>query len=212
MANVLDFGVNGQFPSKVGGLGTSVKYFPRLYGSSANPILGQTPATPSSSSSAGMLSLPPQNVFNGQQFDVLATGSFGSDTGDPSGTVTIKLYAVTGTASAPTYTALASTTAFVPLLGAPYSWAINAALYGDSKSGVLGGSYSAYINGALNNTTPKTSDAVISGLDFLNGNAALGGNISISAGNPVCGFVVGVTFGTSDATNTASMTEFTIES
>lgn len=212
MANVLDFGVNGQFPVKVGGLGTTVKYFPRLYGSSANPILGQTPATPSSSSPTGMLALPPQNVFNAQQFDVLATGTFGSDTGDPSGTVLIALYCVTGTASAPVYTELATTTAFVPLLGAPYSWAINAALYGDSKSGVLGGSYTAYINGALNNTTPKTTDNIVSGLDFLNGNSALGGNISISAGNPVCGFVVGVTFGTSNATNTASMYQFTIES
>jgi hypothetical protein len=212
MANVLDFGINGQFPVKVGGTGASTaKYFPRLYGSSANPILGQTPATPSSSSPAGMLALPPQNVFNSQQFDVLATGSFGSDTGDPSGTVLIALYAVTGTAAAPVYTALASTGAVTPLVQ-KYSWAIRAHLYGGNTSGVLGGSYEAYVQGALANSSPKTSDAVISGLDFLNGNAALGGNISMAGGNPVCGFVVGVTFGTSDATNTASMSEFTIES
>src|SRR5690348_7877260 len=138
MSNVLDFQVSGAFPSKVGGTGTTVKYFPRPLG----PSIGVAPSTPSATSAAGALLLPAGNVFNGQQFNVLASGSFGSDTGDPSGTVTIKLYAVTGSASVPVYTALASTTAFVPTFPKAESWAIDASLYGDSDSGVLGGSYS----------------------------------------------------------------------
>jgi hypothetical protein len=201
MSNVLDFGVVGAFPSKVGGTGTAVKYFPRPLG----PSIGVAPTTPSSTSAAGALLLPAANVYNGQQISVLASGSFGSDTGDPSGTVTVKLYGVTGSLTSPVYTALAATTAFVPTFAAAESWAIEATLYGDSNSGVLGGSYSSYVQGALNNSSPKTSDSVISGLNFNTGNPAL-------AQGAVLGFVVGVTFGTSDASNTASLFQFTIES
>jgi hypothetical protein len=201
MSNVLDFQVSGAFPSKVGGTGTSVKYFPRLLG----PSIGVAPAAPSATSAVGALLLPAANVFNGQQFNVIASGSFGSDSGDPSGTVTVKLYGVTGSLTSPVYTALSSTTAFVPTYAAAESWALNAELYGDTNSGVLGGSYNAYVQGALNNSTPKSSDAIILGLDFAKGNPLL-------AQGAVMGFVVGVTFGTSDASNTASMFQFTIES
>ena len=45
MSVFADFQVNGLFPSTVGGLGATVKYFPRILGSS----IGATPATPSSS-------------------------------------------------------------------------------------------------------------------------------------------------------------------
>jgi hypothetical protein len=201
MSNVLDFQVSGAFPSKVGGTGTTVKYFPRPIG----PSIGVAPSTPSSTSAVGSLFLPGQNTLNGQQISVLATGSFGSDTGDPSGTVTVKLYAVTGTLTAPVYTALASTTAFAPTFNAAESWALNVNLYGDSNSGVLGGEYSAYVQGALNHSTPATTDNVISGLNFNTGNPAL-------SQGAVMGLVVGVTFGTSDASNTASLFQFTIES
>jgi hypothetical protein len=210
MSNIYDFGVNGQFPSKVGGTGATVKYFPRLIGSSSSgvqgPLFNNAPSTPSSSSAVGALFLPAQNTNNGQQLDVLATGSFGNDTGDPSGTVNIKLYVVTGSLSSPTYTAVASTGALTPsALGIVNSWAISAELYGDSGSGILGGSYAAYQNGALVNSTIKSTDTTVSGLNFLSGNSSL-------YQGAVCGFVVGVTFGTSDASNTASLYEFTIES
>lgn len=201
MSNPLDFQVSGAFASTVGGTGTTVKYFPRLLG----PSIGVAPSTPSASSAVGALLLPAANVFNGQQFSVLASGSFGSDSGDPSGTVTIKLYGVTGSLSSPTYTAIASTTAFVPTFAAAESWAITAELYGDSNSGVLGGSYSAYVQGNLNNSTPKNVDNLITGLNFNSGNPSL-------AQGAVLGFVVGVTFGTSDPTNKASLFQFTIES
>jgi hypothetical protein len=209
MSNVLDFMVNGSNPSKVGGTGSTVKYFPRplpgFAGAASAGPGGSLPTTPSSTSAVGALFLPAQNVYNGQQLSVLATGSFGSDTGDPSGTVTVKLYCVTGSLTSPTYTAIASTTGFTPTYAAAESWALTANLYGDSNSGTLGGEYSAYIQGALNNSTPKTSDAVITGLNFNTGNSAL-------QQGTVCGFVIGVTFGTSDASNTASLFQFTIES
>jgi hypothetical protein len=221
MSNIYDFGVNGLFPSKVGGTGTAIKHFPRLLGingtvigsaglggvsgsSVAAPLFGSAPSNPSANSAVGALFLPAQNTNNGQQLTVLATGNFGKDTGDPSGSVTVKLYGVTGSLSAPIYTALASTTAFVEALLAVNSWALAVDLYGDSGSGVLGGGYTAYVNGAINKT-PVSTDATISGLDFLNGNAAL-------QQGAVLGFTIGVTFGTSDPTNTASLFEFTIES
>ena len=201
MSNVLDFGVNGAFPSKVGGTGLTVKYFPRPLGSS----IGVAPTTPSSTSAVGALFIPANNVFNGQQLNVLATGSFGSDTGDPSGTVTVKLYGVTGTLTAPVYTVLATTTAFTPTYAAAESWAFDVVLYGDSNSGTLGGSFSAYIQGQLNNSTPANTTNILTGLNFNTGNAAL-------QQGAVCGLVMGVTFGTSDASNAASLFQFTIES
>jgi hypothetical protein len=203
MSNVLDFGVNGQFSSKVGGLGTTVKYFPRPLG----PSIGVAPSTPSATSAVGALLLPAANVFNGQQFDVMASGSFGSDSGDPSGTVTVQLYAVTGTISAPVYTSVATTGAITPFF-AIEPWAIQASLVGVSlvsppTPGLLIGSYRASIRGAVIASTTVTS--IVSGLDFNLGNVLL-------AQGAVVGFVVGVTFGTSDATNKAGLNEFTIES
>ncbi len=223
MSNIYDFGVNGLFPSKVGGTGTAKKYFPRLVGitgttigasglggvsgsSVAAPLFGSAPATPSASSAVGALFLPAQNTNNGQQLDVLVVGNFGNDTGDPSGTVTIRLEAVTGKLLTPVYTVLASTGALTPSpLGIINSWALNVELYGDSGSGILGGSYAAYQNGALVNSTIKSTDTTVSGLDFLNGNP----NLQQGA---VLGLVVSVQFGTSDASNAASMFEFSIES
>jgi len=201
MSNVLDFGVNGQFGSTVGGLGTSVKYFPRPLG----PSIGVAPSTPSSSSGIGSLFLPAQNVFNGQQFSVLASGSFGNDSGDPSGTVTVQLYAVTGTLVNPTYTSIGTTGAITPFFTVQ-PWGIAANLLGASKAGANGllvGSYEAYTRGSV--TAPTTVTNIVTGLDFNAGNPAL-------QQGAVLGFVVGVTFGTSDATNTASLLEFTIES
>jgi hypothetical protein len=199
MSNPLDFGVNGNTPSKVGGTGTAVKYFPRPLG----PSIGVAPSTPSSTSAVGALFLPAQNVFNGQQFAVLASGSFGSDTGDPSGTVTVQLYAVTGSLSSPTYTSIATTGAMTPTFAAAQPWGLSAELVGDSDSGQLTGAYQAYKGASV--TAPTIITTVLTGLDFKNGNSAL-------QQGAVLGFVVGVTFGTSDATNKAALYEFSVES
>ena len=186
----------------MGGTGTAVKYFPRPLG----PSIGVAPTTPSSTNAAGALFLPAQNVYNGQQTNLLVSGSFGSDTGDPSGIVTIQLFAVTGSLAAPVYTALASTGAVTPTFGAAYPWYLDVILEGDTNSGILQGTYTAVVrNVIVNSAQPKALDNTISGLNFNTGNPAL-------AQGAVLGFVVGVTFGTSDATNTASLFQFTIES
>lgn len=200
MSNVLDFQVSGAFPSKVGGTLTTVKYFPRPLG----PSIGVAPSTPSSTSAVGALLLPAANVFQGQQFNVIASGFYGSDTGDPSGTVTVQLYGVTGSLASPTYTSIATTGAITPFY-ANEPWGISAELIGASNNGANGlllGSYESFLRGSV--VAPTTVTNIIAGLDFNAGNPAL-------AQGAVLGFVVGVTFGTSDASNKASLTEFTIE-
>jgi hypothetical protein len=218
MAQNYDFSVSGLFPSKLGGTGTLIKYFPRLLG----PSIGTSPATPSATNATGALFIPPASVLNGQAFNVLAVGEFGNDTGDPSATVTIRLQIVTPNATTgsytvnPVYTTIASTGALTPsALGIVNTWAITAKLYGSSLSGIVGGSYFAYQNGALVNSTPKSTDTTVSGINFAGGSvpaslsSATGGPGTVGAQAPF-GLVVGVTFATSDASNAAAMYEFAI--
>src|ERR1700686_238216 len=99
MAQNYDFGVSGLFPSKVGGTGTLVKYFPRLLG----PAINVSPVTPSATNATGALFIPPASVFNGQMFNVICVGTVGADTGDPSGTIGVGLYGVTPNATTGSY-------------------------------------------------------------------------------------------------------------
>jgi hypothetical protein len=215
-----DFSLNGITVSKVGGTGVLPKYFPRPLG----PSIGVAPSTPSATNATGMLVVPGINMCNGQYLDVLAVGDFGNDTGDPSGSVTLRVQAVTPNAVTgsytvnPVYTTLASSTAFVQTVGAVNSWAFKVSLFGSTNSGVVGGSYVAYINGALNNSTLKSTDNVLSGINFNSTPApasllAAAGGPGTQGGNATpFGLVVSVQFGTSDPTNTASMYEFSISS
>lgn len=103
---VLDFQCSAKNPSKVGGLSAgAIKYFPRTLGSS---IAGGQATTPNATNPAGGLWLP-NGAFDGVQFNVRASGDYGSDTGDPSGTVRVELYAVTGVLATPIYTTIATT-------------------------------------------------------------------------------------------------------
>src|SRR5271157_1255432 len=205
MSNPLDFQVTGYAPSTVGGLGATVKYFPRLIG----PSIGVAPSTPSATNPAGALWLPAAGVFNGQVISVISAGNSGSDTGDPSGTVTVALYGVSGTASVPIYSQLGTTGAMTPGY-AVQPWALYLELVGSSlpslaspANGIQIGSYQALVSGSI--TAPTTISTVITGLDYFAGNPSL-------QRGAVLGYVVGVTFGTTNSTNTAQLTEFTIES
>ena len=206
MAVERDFQVNGLNPVSVGGTGTAVKYFPRLLSASASPLLGSAPSTPSSTNPAGMLVVPAQNELNGQEFRVVAVGNYLMGASAGSETVTVALYAVTGSLASPVYTAIASTGAVTPtpnVDGIQHSWRLSAKVSGDTLSGILGGSYEAFDNGVLQNSTPKQTVAV-SGLDFGVGNVNLGIGV-------VLGLVVGVTFSVSNAQNAAKMYEFQIQ-
>jgi hypothetical protein len=203
----LDYQVSRANPSVVGGVGTTVKYFPRPIGLS----IGAAPSTPNANNPTGSLWVPVGPSFGGKQLNIVASGTFGSDSGDPSATVSVGLYPVTGTFAAPVYGVPGSSPATVASTGAitpSYAvepWALTATLLSDSSAGnadgLLIGSYQASKNGAI--TAPTTVTSVLTGLDWTNGNPAL-------MKGAVLGFVIGVTFGTSDKSNIARLTEFTI--
>jgi len=225
MSNTLDFSVNGQLASKVGGTGTTIKYFPRLVGISGTtigsaglggvsgssvvgPLYGNSPSTPSSTSAVGALFIPAANVYNGQQMNIVISGNVGSDTGDPSGTVNVQVQAVTGALLAPTYTTIASTSALALTFASAEPWLFDITMIGDTSSGILVGNYTSMLGNTLHTTSGTVAaaalDNVIAKLDFANGNPAL-------QQGAVFGLVVGVTFGTSDASNKATLSQFTVE-
>ncbi len=191
MSVINDFQVNGLFPSVVGGTGTAVKYFPRLLGTS----IGVQSVAPSSSSAAGQLVVPGNSELNAHWFEVVVGAGYGSDSGDPSGTVELALYANVGTVASPSYTKIATTGAVVPNLAAAAQAALRVRLFGDTKSGLVRGIQS----GIKPDGTLLAAAALTANLSGINMGAAL-----------PFGLVVGVTFGTSDATNTSSLYQFQI--
>lgn len=97
---IADFGCSGSIPSIVGGLGTGIKYFPRILG----PSIGVAPSTPSATNATGQLAVSNFNKeLNDSQFTVRLAGNvFSGATG--SNNVTIKLFANLGSVTTPAYT------------------------------------------------------------------------------------------------------------
>ena len=160
---IQDWGANGGFPSTVGGTGTSVKYFGRNAAFAAGATW-TSPATPSSTNASGLMVVPGDLKLNGQVLEVVASGAFfPSSAISSSETVTVALYAVTGTITSPTYTQLASTGAFAPGVdGLWYNFTIRANMQGNNDSGIVGGNYSAVVNNTVANSTPKALDSALS--------------------------------------------------
>ncbi len=191
MSVINDFQVNGLFPSTVGGSGTAIKYFPRLLGSS----IGVDSVAPSATSAAGQLVVNGNNALNGQWFDVFAGGDVVSGAADSSVTVEVALYANTGTVTSPSYTKIATTAAqTASLTGTSYNWSIKCALFGTTASGVVRGTQYSILGTTQSALASLTAN--LSGINF--GNAT------------PFGLVVGVTFGSSDASNSAAMNQFQI--
>jgi hypothetical protein len=193
MQVVTNFLVNGLTATTVGGTGTSVKYFPNIPGSS----IGVANTTPSSSSARGQLSVPGNSALNGQDFEVVVIGAVNTDSAIACPTVTVALYANTGTVASPSYTAIATTGG---ITGASLSlndepFAIRARLSGDSASGIVGGFYTAMYNGVLVNSTQKAT-TLLSSINFAN--------------DVPFGLVVGVTFSVSGANNLATLYQFSL--
>lgn len=200
-----DFGVNGLFPSNVGGTGTAVKYFGRNAAFNAGATW-TSPLTPSASSAKGALIVPGDNKLNGQYSEVIASGDFTPFSAATSESVEVALYAVTGTLSSPTYTKIATTNAFFPGIdGIPYSFLLRVTLLGSNNSGVVGG----YQNVMINNTQQRNNvvlDASLTGISF--GQTSNSPNQLPGALGGPFGLVVGVTFGASAAGNLANLYEF----
>ena len=209
---IQDFGVNGQFPSTVGGTGTAVKYFGRNAAFAAGATW-TSPATPSSTNANGALIVPADNKLNGQLLEVVASGAFKPSSAITSSeTVTVALYAVTGTLTSPTYTKIAGCGAFAPGVdGIWYNFSIDAVLQGNNDSGIVGGSYTAVVNNSFSNTAGTNAqvalDASLTGIVF--GQSGVVNAVPGALGGPF-GLVVGVTFSQSDAANSAKLYDFSI--
>lgn len=208
MQVIQDFGVNGAFPSTVGGTGTAIKYFGRNAAFAAGATW-TSPATPSSTSAAGALIVPGDLKVNGQVLDIVASGAFlPSSAITSSETVSVGVYAVTGTQSAPVYTLLADLNGgFAPGTdGIWYNFYFDIELQGNNRSGIVGGMYTSVVNNTVerNNVQLQNSLTGISYGNITNSNAQPG-----SLGGPF-GLVVGVTFSQSDAANKAELYEFSI--
>jgi hypothetical protein len=203
---IADFGVNGVFPSNVGGTGTTVKYFGRNAAYNAGATW-TSPATPSATNAKGALIVPGDNKLNGQRFNVSVGFDFTPYAAATSETVTVALYAVTGTLTSPTYTILATTGAYAPGVdGIAYSGYMSVDLFGTNNSGVVGGSATVYVE-----NTSEQSGAITNSLTgIVFGQTSEAPNqVQTSLGGPF-GLVVGVTFGASAAQNTANLYQFSI--
>lgn len=192
MTVINDFQVSGLFPSVVSAASTAVQYFPRLLGSS----IGVQSVAPSAASAAGQLVVPGNSELEGQFFKVLVAGNIISGA-DASETAIIDLVANTGTISTPSYTVIASTGLVDIDVVAPgnHVFGISATLLGTSASGIVGGVYSATVDGVLKNSTPKQTTAL--------------SGINLAASLPF-GLVVRVTFSAADSANVAKLTQFQI--
>jgi hypothetical protein len=203
MSVLADFQVNGLNPSVVGGTGTTIKYFPRLLGTS----IGVQSIAPSATSALGQLVPPAFNELNGQLFKVKIAGSTLSFTGGT--TYNVSLSVNTGTVVAPVYTVIASTGAQGAASTLKNAFAMEVNLFGTTDSGLVAGWYDsntvlpsgvmqAKAQAALDNPFPVQT------IDFSKGLTTPG-----NQGIPF-GLVVGVTFATSVAGNSASLYQFQV--
>lgn len=212
MQVIQDFGVNGAFPSTVGGTGTAIKYFGRNAAFAAGATW-TSPATPSSTSAAGAMIVPADLKLNGQLMEIVASGAFlPSAAISSSETVKVELYAVTGTQSSPTYTLLADINGgFAPGTdGIWYNFSFDVELQGNNRSGIVGGFYTSTVNNGSSGNPTRNNVSLqnsLTGISF--GNLTNANAQPSSLGGPF-GLVVGVTFGQSDAGNKAELYEFSI--
>ncbi len=208
---VADFQVSGVLQSVVSGVGSTVKYFPRPNVSTGNQVL-----LPSATNATGQLavSTTPQNrdAFRGQtanskllgqMFRVVVAGQINQASG---GTSTVALYANNGSLfndsspanPGPSYTQIASTGAQSGNQPFMIEAAISMPSFAVPGSPVIGqsqivGQYSAMFAGAFHNTNNANPWVILDSAEF---------------NNPF--FVVGVTFGTSNSANSASLYQFQI--
>jgi hypothetical protein len=210
---IQDFGVNGQFPSFVGGTGTAIKYFGRNAAFTAGATW-TNPATPSATNANGALIVPADNKLNGQLLEVVASGAFlPSSAITSSETVKVEVYAVTGSFSSPVYTLLADVNGgFAPGVdGIWYNFAFDISLQGNNDSGIVGGFYTSIVNNGSGGATQRNNVPLQNSLTGIVFGSSSGASNQVpgALGGPF-GLVVGVTFSQSDPGNKAKLYEFSI--
>lgn len=212
MGVIEQYQVSQAFPSIVGGTGTTIKYFSSnpsqsLWNSGVtgvnSPITAtQLGGTPSSTSANGQLSFDSvATKLTGGRFRMIASGSALSVTGTPTVTATVQIN--TGTIASPSYaTFIGGVASNAVVANKAIGWTVAANLYFDptSSSMMIEHEY-AYVNQASGGTDKTQVPVYLTSLTALTG----GGLYATQFG-----FVVGITFSSSVADNTASLYEFKV--
>lgn len=201
--------VSGVSPLIVGGTGTTGKIFPAV--AASLPVNAAQPLPPGQivGGPAAML-IPANGAYEGQPFEVVISGTVTTGT---TASPTINFVLQNGSSlTATSNTTMATLTApFAASISTSYDFNLIVLLQGDSKTGkvVANPSLSAcQINGA-NEALTLTA---LTGISFLT-NASTGQNpiFNGNSSSPALSLVCGVTFGVSDAANSASLMSFFID-
>lgn len=230
MGVIVEYLINGASPVTVGGTGTTIKYFggppgANLWNAGAPGVntgqsSNQRGFVPSATTNLGALAVPGNNELNGQLFTVRASGNilFGAGEASTTGIITLALSNALATAP-PNYQTLNTLTLTNQANDSVYyPWTIAVDLQGDTFSGILQAwkTDNSMINGVAG---ASGVSGPFTGINFV----GLGAPPLIQP--PYTGFaeplpsfpapafflVVGVTWGVSNALNTANMYEFQVE-
>ena len=196
MQTVTNLLINGAAGVTVGGTGATIKYFPAVPGASIGVA----------NNNYGWLFVPGTNRANGQSLRVIASGVATLDAaGSPSATFTLAAAknltskynpnAQPSAAPAVSLTAIAAPVHAASGLLGSFPWSFEANLNADSTSGILQGRFTSVIDGVVEND--NTATTLVTGVDM-------------SQPTPL-GFVFGVTFSVSEAGNSATMYQFSLE-
>lgn len=215
MGVIGQYQVSPAFPSTVGGTGTAIKYFSSMppqslwnsgvVGVNTPQASAQLGATPSSTSALGQLSFDSvANKVVGGRFRMYASGTVLSVTGTPTFTPTVQIN--TGTIATPSYATLLGGVASAAMTAnKSVGWSVAGDLFYDPIAGSLAG-WMKYSYAATTAGTPLALEAAENVTAVTVPTGMTSGNLYATQ----FGFVVGVTFGTSVADNTASLYEFKI--
>jgi hypothetical protein len=207
--------VSTAFPSVIGGVGNAFKYFGNtptasnwnssIAGVNQRVDSSQIGGTPSATNAQGQLMIDTTALrFGGGRFRIYASGSAVSGV-TPQFQPQVQIN--TGTVASPSYASLLAPL-FSPAFTAnkPVSWSVAGDLFFDLINGNIGG-FSKYTYNAVAGGTPVQTTQPEQGITPVTGvltsNQFTGAAITF-------GFVVGGTFSTSDASNSASLYEFKI--
>lgn len=173
--------------ANVGGTGTSMDIFPLS----------------SNSSKACILTVPASAKLEGRKWRASAQGVV--TVAGTSPTVTLSIQSGTSLTSG-SNTTVAASSAISLTTSASYPWLIEIECVGSTLSGTLSG----YVRSEVGSAVPVVAAlaSVLSGLVFT---PSVGRDNIINMADPAISLVIGVTFGVSNASNLATMYQFTLE-
>lgn len=210
MGVIAQFQISASNPTTVSGIGTGIKYFGSgptaslLWNAGAKGVNSHVDSSTPLIGTTGQLSPAVNGKLFGGRFRIYASGVASSAT---TPTITPVVSINTNTISFPGYSTLLGGVPSAALTAnLSVSWSIAGDLFMDPNNGTVSGfhkyTYQAAFPGTL---STQVAEAPI--------NTAVIPPVIQSPGNPglsVVGFVVGITFGTSDISNSASLYEFKI--